>query len=93
MQDETSEHEESSRKSQFGIGCVTILAKEISWKLVFWQANIEKVLRNCRNGTQTTIKTDWNEHFEDKITRKQRRLRRISEIVHDVMPAGCGLGL
>ena len=42
---------------------------------------------------KTMIKTDWNERFEDKITRKQRRLRRISEIAHDVMPAGCGLGL
>ena len=29
--------------------------------------------------------------LKTKITRKQRRLRRISEIAHDVMPAGCGL--
>ena len=36
------------------------------------------------------IKTAWSEHFEGKITRKQQRLRRISEIAHDVMPAGCG---
>ena len=42
---------------------------------------------------KTTIKTDWSEHFEGKITRKQQRLRRILEIAHDVTPAGCGLGL
>ena len=29
--------------------------------------------------------------FEDKITRKQQRLRRISAIAHDAMPADCGL--
>ena len=58
MQDETSEHEESSRKSRLGVGSVMILAKEISKKLVFRRANIEKILRNRGKGMETTIKKD-----------------------------------
>ena len=40
---------------------------------------------------KTTIKTDWSERFKGKITRKQRRSRRISEIAEDVTPADCSL--
>ena len=40
---------------------------------------------------KTMIKTDWNERFKGKITRKQQRSRRISEIAEDVTAADCSL--
>ena len=93
MQDETSEHEESSQKSRFGVRSVMIWQKKFQGSLVFRQVNIEKTLKNRGKGTETMINKDWSERFEGKITIKQQRLRRISEITHDVTPADCSLGL
>ena len=56
MQDETSKHEEYSQKSWLGVGCVMILAKEISKKLVFWGAKIENILRNRGKGMENYYK-------------------------------------
>ena len=40
------------------------------------QVNIEKILKNHGKSTKTMIKTDWNERFEDKITRKTVKIEK-----------------
>ena len=54
MQDETSEHQESSRKSRFGVRSITIWQRKFQRSLVFRQANIEKTLKNRGKGMEIT---------------------------------------
>ena len=56
MQDETSEHQESSRKSWFGVRSIMIWQRKFQRSLVFRQANIEKTLKNRGKGTETTLR-------------------------------------
>ena len=40
---------------------------------------------------EIALKKDCNERLKTNYEEKQRRSRRISEIVHDMTPANCGL--
>ena len=90
-QDEKSKHQESSQKSQFGVRSIMIWQKKLQGSLVFRQANTEKTIKNRGKGTETTIKRTEMNISKATITRKQRRMRRISEIAHDMTPADCSL--
>ena len=71
MQDETSEHQEFSRKSRFGVRSITIWQKKFQGSLVFRQVNIEKILRNCGKGMKTTIKRTGVNVLKGKLQEKQ----------------------
>ena len=88
MQDDMSEHEESSRKSWVAVRSVMFWQEKFQRSRYFGQRTLRKFLKITEKVWKLWTGVNVS---KTKLQEKQQRSRRISEITEDVMPADCSL--